>query len=381
MVDLSNCYLHSLGKDEAKLLEDLRSRIPSLIARVRAESAEAAAMQKVTIWKQDIEVQSDASDMVLLKFIRAEELNVDKAAERIVQTLIFRAECKLDELAAAELPEHFRGHDYLSGLDTEGRPAIISRFGSMDLDKVFGDVEAFVRYRAQLMERLIAQMKWERGTPETLCQIHDYSGVPIMMTQNADVKGGVAAVSKIFSEHYPEFKGKTIFLNFPSVFVKMFKAFTAFLPDRTRQKFHILGDQDHATLFEVLPAQFVPEALGGMLQEPASALRGPCSVVLVKARATEEIVPVTVTAPGTTVLWELRVCHSEVAYQVVFAPSDGGAEEEVRKTEAKEYLQATDGIVTGQYDSKVAGCLKIRFINDGAWFKSRLCVCRAEVAQ
>lgn len=378
MADLSKCYLHNLGEKEAQLLQELRSRVPSLVARVRAESTEAAALEKMTIWKQDVEGDSDGTNMMLLKFIRAEELNVDTAAERIVQTLIFRAECKLDELAESELPEHFHGHDFIGSTDSQGRPVVISRFGGMEPDKVFSDVEAFVRYRAQLMEKLIAQFKWERGTPEDLCQIHDYSGVQVSSVTNKDVKMGVSSLSKVFGEHYPEFKGKTIFLNFPKAFVKVFQAFTVLIPERTRQKFLILGDNDHATLFETLRPECVPEVLGGMLQDPPSALQCPCHVVTIKARATEEVLAAEVHSPAL-VLWELRVCYAEVAYQVAFLPADGGEEDDVRRTEPKEYLQAPDGIVSGEYSAKVPGKLVIRFLNEGAWFKSRLGVCRAQV--
>lgn len=47
---------------------------------------------------------------------------MDKAAERITQSIIFRADCKIDELAKAELPEHFMKHDFIPGVDTDGRP-------------------------------------------------------------------------------------------------------------------------------------------------------------------------------------------------------------------------------------------------------------------
>merc|ERR1711924_483621 len=115
-------------------------------------SVEVAALSKFTIWQKDIQEQSSASDIILLKYIRAEELNLDKwangvgAVERLVATIVFRTECKIDALADAELPEYFLGHDSLSELDDEGRPIMISRFGGMDLPKVFGDTEAFVRY-------------------------------------------------------------------------------------------------------------------------------------------------------------------------------------------------------------------------------------------
>lgn len=378
-MDLSGAYLGDLGTDEAKKLADLRGRLPGIASRAREGSAEAAAVPEggFTLWEVRIEEQSDASDIVLLKYLRAEELDVDKAEERLVQTLIFRADCKIDELAKAELPEHFQGHDFITGTDEGGRPVMISRFGTMDIDKVFGDLEAFVRYRAKLMENAIALLKFERGAAEDLTQVHDYSGVLTSMF-NSDVKNGVTAISKVFTEHYPEFKGKTLFVNFPAVFSKPFQALAALLPERTRKKFMILGQDDHLALFEQLGPGLVPDGLGGLVREPRSQLSGVGHGVLVKARDAADVVGLELAGPGT-VVWELRVCTAEVGYEVVFAPQGGGDEEVIAKSEQGQYLKAEDGVVAGQWTARSAGVVRFRFRNECAWFKRRVCACRAEL--
>lgn len=374
-MDLSHAFLHALGDKETKLLAELRAKVPEIVAQARESCEEAKALKQQTIWGVNVEAEGEASDIVLLKYLRAEELDVAKAAERIVQTLVWRAECCIDELARAELPEHFQGHDFLDGLDVDGRPVMISRFGGMDLKMVFGDVEAFVRYRSQLMERAIGQLSFKKGAVEDLCQVHDYSGVPLFFG-TSDVKGGVAAVSKVFSEHYPETKGKTIFVNFPAAFSKLWKAFGMFIPERTRKKFLIFGEGDQASLFEHISPDVVPEVLGGMVRNPPGAVSTTCKVIPVWS--TEEVVLQEVEKAGTVVAWELRVCALEIAYEVVFVPADGGPEVVVRRTEPKEYLKATDGIVSGEWKAEAKGSLRCRFRNECAWFKKRLCVCRAE---
>mmetsp|Transcript_124821 Transcript_124821/g.364565 ORF Transcript_124821/g.364565 Transcript_124821/m.364565 type:complete len:376 (+) Transcript_124821:89-1216(+) len=373
-MDLSHAFLHTLGEKEAKLLAQLRAEVPNIVARAREASEAARGLKQQTIWGIDLEQESEASDIVLLKFLRAEELDLAKAAERLVQTLVFRADCHIDELKGAELPEHFRGHDFLSGLDLDGRPVLISRFGGMDLKLVFGDLEAFVRYRAQVMERTMAMLSFKKGAVEDLCQVHDYSGVPLLFP-GADVKGGVGAVTKVFSEHYPETKGKTIFVNFPAAFSKLFKGFSIFIPERTLKKFLILGKEDHASLFDHISPEIVPEAIGGMSRDPPGAVSVPCKVVPVKS--SEEVVLLEVDKPGV-ISWELRVCVFEIAYEVVFVPAGGGQEVVVRRTEPKQYLQASEGIVSGDFEAEAPGSLRCRFRNECAWFKWRLCICRAE---
>lgn len=375
-MDLSKAYLHTLGGDEEAKLGDLRGRIPAVIAKARQESADVPADGKVSLWRVGIESKSDAADMVLLKYLRAEDLDVEKAAERIAQTLVFRADCCIDGLMESELPEHFRGHDSITGKDPSGRPIMVSRFGGMVIDKVFGDAEAFVRYRVKIMEQAIAQLSFQRGAAEDLCQIHDYSGVMSSMF-NSDVKGCVTAVSKVFEQHYPEFKGVTLFVNFPAVFSKPFQAFISFLPERTRKKFAILGQSDQLALFDYVGPECVPQSLGGMLQDPAGPLRGPCKVVVISARGEEVVDMLSVPGPAD-ILWELRACTLEVGYEVVFAPAGGGEEEVIQKTEPNQYLQAEDGVALGEWHAKAAGTVKCRFRNERAWFKKRVCVCRAE---
>merc|ERR1719272_2204758 len=124
------------------------------------------------------------------------------------------------------------------------------------------------------MEKAINLLKWEPGAPEDLLQVHDYSGVPLL-GHPPEVKQGVTAVSKVFGEHYPELKGKTIFVNFPRAFTGMFKAFSVLIPERTRKKFCVLADNDQYALFEHVPAEFVPEALGGLLRTPPAEIVTP----------------------------------------------------------------------------------------------------------
>lgn len=376
-MDLSNCYLHQLGSAEAEKLADIRSRIPAIFAKAREESPEAAALSKLTIWGVDMEEPGDASDMILLKYLRAEELNVDKSEERVAQTLIFRADCRIDALIESELPEHFQGHDCTYGRDVDGRPVMISRFGGMDIPKVFGDVEAFVRYRAKLMEEAIALLKWERGTAEDLCQVHDYSGVPLR--PGADVKTCVNSVSKVFGDHYPEFKGKTMFVNFPAVFSTLWKAFSIAIPERTRKKFEILGANDHHILFSHIRPEFVPESLGGMLRDTRDCT-SPAQIVTVAKGGTEEMQLAEVAAAGK-VLWEVRVCMLEVAYEIIFKyeAGSGKTEEYVAKSEAGKNITAESGVVSGEFSAPGPGTMICRFTNDQSWYKSRLCVGRAQL--
>lgn len=366
------------GDAEAASLRVLRERLPALLAGVRGAGGrvEPAAKEPVRLWGVDLEAGGRAADALLLKFLRAEELQVEAAAERLAQTLRWRAEEGVDALAGEELPEHFRGHDEIGGTDLEGRPLLVSRYGGMDNEKVFGNPDAFVRYRVQVMEKAVAQLSLGQGAPENLCQIHDYSGVSLLFKSD-EVKAGIAAMAKVFSAHYPETKGKTIFVKFPLLFSKMFQAFSFFIPEKTRKKFIILGETDQAMLFKHVSPEALPEDLGGMRPATAGRPMGPCKVATVGPRSSAELRLLKVPGP-CLVAWELRVCAREVAFELVFLPADGGEERAVGQSLPGEPLRAAEGVLRGEYHAEEAGSLLCRFRNEQSWFQERLCLGRAE---
>jgi len=369
------CYVHRMRSAEATLLAAFRDKLPSVTENVRKECKAAQTGKPLLLWGINIEASTTASDVVLLKFLRAEDLNVQSAADRLALTLKFRVEEGIEELAQSELPEHFQGHDQITGTDADGRPVIVSRFGNMDNNKVFGDPDAFTRYRLQVFEKALAKLPFQGGAAEDLCQVHDYSGVNLLF-KSSEVKKGVAAMTKVFTAHYPETKGKTIFVNFPAVFSKLFQAFSYFIPERTRKKFQILGEADHPILFKQVSPELIPEALGGMLRGGAASNSAPCGFVEIKPRSTAEVVLTEIRGAGA-INWEMRACTGEVDYRLVFAPANGDSEIDVSRSSPGKPLLGKDGIVSGEYNANSAGALRCQFTNRAAWLQARTCVFRA----
>lgn len=363
---LSRCYLHLLGAPEAALLQALRERVPRILELTGCSS----------IWGVELAQECEASDIVLLKFLRAASLDVAKAAARLEATLRFRMDEGVDKLREQPLAVHYQGHDFVAGRDAAGRPVMISRYGQMDNDKVFGNTKTFLSYRMRVMEEAIAQISFKRGDPEDLCQVHDYSGVSLLF-KTKEVTNCVNTMAKVFGEHYPEMKGQTIFVNFPSTFSQLFRAFSVFLPARTRDKFLIFGESDQALLFKLLRPEAVPEALGGMLRAPDDEPGGPCAQVEVSARDAKEVVVADVVGPAE-LAWDLRVCAGEVSYELFFVPAAGGKKRTLA-TSGSSQLRSQDGVLSGRFAASEPGVLKCRFSNDRSWFSSRLCLCRATV--
>ena len=162
-------YLDDLSPAQAEALERLKAELPELLGEL-----EGAAP---SLWGVPLPGgradKPDALDIALLKFLRADDFAYDAARERLRKCLVWRAAAQIDGIAAQDLGlgAAFAGHDDVRGADRDGRPLVISRFGTMDVETVFGDAERFLLWRVQLMERAVAELAFERGAPETLCQV------------------------------------------------------------------------------------------------------------------------------------------------------------------------------------------------------------------
>ena len=88
--------------------------------------------------------------MILAKFARARELNVEHAAEMLVATLRWRDEIQIDEVLKEEFDQDVFGRlGKVFGKDKDGRPVAYNLYGAVkDMKAVFGDVQKFIRYVA-----------------------------------------------------------------------------------------------------------------------------------------------------------------------------------------------------------------------------------------
>ena len=223
--------------------------LQALIPRIPIAIEQAGCKPDVKLWGVSLAAEadrgSDAAKVVLLKFLRAKDYNVDAAFEMLMARLEWQRTFRLDELLEKEdFGTAFEGHDTILGEDVQGRPLIISVFATMDTEVVFGDPQRFLRWRVQLMERALAKLQpWALGAPETLVQIHDYLDCAVLR-KDPRVTEAVKLFTKTMGDNYPEMKGKTIFINFPTIFGALFAALSPFIPEKTRAKFVMLGPVD-----------------------------------------------------------------------------------------------------------------------------------------
>ncbi|KAL5531370.1 hypothetical protein ACEPAG_4247 [Sanghuangporus baumii] len=249
---------------EWKALKEFRATLPSVVEEVyKSEKPETVKLWGVTI---DPKGTPDArGSVVLMKFLRARDLNIEEAKIMLVKTLKWRLEFKTDEILKEDFPQDVFGNiGHIYGKDKDGRPITYNLYGgNQDLKAVFGDVDRFIRWRIALMEKGIALMDFENI--DQMIQVHDYEGVTLS-SRDANSKKAASTASAMFQDYYPEFLYKKFFVNVPAIFTWIFWLFRPIISAQTLAKMSVVGTGANTIgkeLLTVIDAKELPKRYGG----------------------------------------------------------------------------------------------------------------------
>ncbi|KAJ7491906.1 CRAL TRIO domain-containing protein [Mycena latifolia] len=252
---------------EWKALTEFRKTVPDSLAKAYTEKPDAKTAP-ITLWGVRIDPANlvDARvSVVLMKFLRARNLNVTAASEMFVETLRWRDEFKVDDALKEEFPADVFGKlGHIFGRDKEGRPVVYNVYGgNSDIQAVFGDVDRFLRWRVAFMEKSIALLDF--ATVDQAIQVHDYAGVS-MSSRTPEAKSAASQASNIFASHYPELLYKKFFVNVPSYMTWLFWFFKTFLPAATFAKMSVAGTSPRSigkVLLPLIAPEELPKRYGG----------------------------------------------------------------------------------------------------------------------
>ncbi|KAI3935432.1 hypothetical protein MKW98_027572 [Papaver atlanticum] len=280
---------------------------------------------------------SEATDVILLKFLRARDFKVNEAFEMLKNTLQWRKDNKIDSILDEDLGlDHLNSVAYMDGIDHDGHPICYNMYGIFENDelyqKTFGTEEQrqlFMRWRFQLMEKGIQKLDFsnKKGV-SSLLQINDLKNSP--GPSRKELRIAMKQAVGLLQDNYPEFVARNIFVNVPFWYYAFNAVLSPFLTQRTKSKFVFARPAKVTeTLLRYIPAQQIPIRYGGMKRENDSEFSSAaeeCNVteVIVKSGSTEAI---EIPAPesGATLLWDLIVLGWEVIYKEEFVPSDEGS--------------------------------------------------------
>jgi hypothetical protein len=262
-----NLLTEKFTEAEWKALREFRSTLPETFKEAFPEQDDAGSMS-YNLWGVTINPlkPKDARiSVVLMKFLRARNLNPAEAKDMLISTLRWRKSFKVDEVMKEKFPEDVFGKlGRTYGKDKDGHPIAYNLYGAnKDLDAVFSDTQRFLRWRVAFMEESIALLDFE--TIDQMVQIHDYEGVSMSSRTQAS-KNAASEASSIFQGHYPEFLARKFFVNVPSVLTWIFWIFKPFLSAATAAKMSVVGSGPKVigtALLPLIPADQLPKRYGG----------------------------------------------------------------------------------------------------------------------
>lgn len=144
-------------------------------------------LRDITLWDVPLLPSKghQGTDVLLLKFLKARDFNVQEAFEMLSKTLKWRNEYEADKILEEKLDSDIRNVLYLMGRDREGRPLYYNVYGALKdrefYNKTLGSedkCDEFLRWRVRCMEKGIKKLDFENGGVDSIVQITDLKNSP-----------------------------------------------------------------------------------------------------------------------------------------------------------------------------------------------------------
>lgn len=202
------------NKEQAKSAQK-EGEVNELKEKSTAEGEEKAIEEShrdVTLWGVPLlpSKGAETTDVLLLKFLRAQEFNVDEALEMLKNTLKWRVEYGTDSILDEDLGLDFSKVAYMEGKDHGGHPVCYNIYGVFDdqelYRKTFGaeaNCKKLLRWRVQLMEREIKKLNFEPGGISSFLQINDLRSSPGLSKK--ELRQVMKQAITLLQDNYPEF--------------------------------------------------------------------------------------------------------------------------------------------------------------------------------
>lgn len=200
---------------------------------------------------------------IALKFLKANDWDYNLAKTQLTSTLKWRK--KFNPLSAGFREEHDKKFDVISYITwypenpANEKVVTFNVYGNVtDPAFIFGDLDAFLRWRVGIMEKGIQLLDMKDTLNDYMVQLHDYKKLSFFRL-DAHVKRGSKATIKLFQDYYPEVLSEKFFINIPFILSWVFNFVAKFVSEATRKKFKVCDGMDVAKYL----GDQVPKEYGG----------------------------------------------------------------------------------------------------------------------
>ncbi|KAK4402567.1 Phosphatidylinositol/phosphatidylcholine transfer protein SFH13 [Sesamum angolense] len=213
---------------------------------LNSENREEIERSKIGIMRAVVQAQDpsakDIDDFMIRRFLRARDLDVEKASAMLLKYLKWRKEFVPNGfISPAEIPNDLSHNKlFMQGYDKSGRPIVVV-FAAKHKPTT---VEEFKRFVTFTLDKICAR--------------------PTRMGYaNSDIRGYLAALS-ILQDCYPERLGKLFIIHVPYIFMTAWKMVYPFIDKNTKKKIIFVEDKKlQSTLLQDIDESQLPETFGG----------------------------------------------------------------------------------------------------------------------
>ncbi|KAI1207054.1 CRAL/TRIO domain-containing protein [Annulohypoxylon truncatum] len=202
------------------------------------------------------------SQIVLQKYLNANDGDLVKAKEQLTKTLEWRAKLQPLELIKKSYSKtKFEGLGYVTKYSAgdekaaEDNPEAQEVFtwniygGVKSMEETFGNLEEFINWRVALMELAVQELSLPTATkpitadydPYKIYQVHDYKSISFLR-QSPQVKAASTETIRVFATGYPELLKEKFFVNVPVIMGFMYGVMKLFVAPKTIKKFHPMSN-------------------------------------------------------------------------------------------------------------------------------------------
>ncbi|KAI3929576.1 hypothetical protein MKX01_025744 [Papaver californicum] len=221
---------------------------------------------KVSLMRTFVETQDptskDVDDLMLRRFLRARNLDLDKGSALFLKHVKWRGSFVPNGFISKSEVTHDIAHNkvFMQGYDKRGHPILVIHGAKHFPNKAKGGIEEFKRFVVYCLDKLSAKIPTGR---EKFFIIADLEGWGYY--SNCDIRGYLAALS-VLQDNYPERLEKFYLIHVPSVFMAAWKLIYPFIDNNTKKKFVFVDNKNlKSTLLEDIDDDQLPEVYGGKL--------------------------------------------------------------------------------------------------------------------
>lgn len=364
----------------------------------------------------DLDYDDYRSD--LLRFLRARQFDVEKAASMYTDTLEWRKEVGADDILndpeiAIGLDETFHeviSHSFhmydkvgklflLSHPWKVGRPVYYEVTGAINMQHLAATFtpEQLIRRHIWYMELNAARMRkspkgiWSGGSErvEQILHISDLKGLSLNPASHMAIMNVFKVcptnfwVLMVFQEctridqtYYPERMGKMVMIRAPPLFYTIWKIIAPLLDKVTKEKIMILGDDYEDVLLDLIDADQLPVEYGG-----TCSCQGGCIPVYLDREVyvgagSKHHEEVELGPQGSKISWSYQTGSHDISFGVIHKHPSG---DEIVLSPPTRHKNSTPGSLKGSIEVPDSGSVALVFDNSYSYLTGKNVKFRVDV--